>query len=113
MHAPIQGMTDKDIAEKLLAYMKKNGPYRAKAMFKNARVPYARAMIALEAMESEGIVEQIPDGTHRALEVVAWAVVGAARPNKIAPEDRVSFGGGQALLAMQAIARSRLMECRA
>lgn len=113
MQAPIQNMTDKAVAEKLLAYLRKNGPYRAKAMFKNARVPYGRSLRALEAMEADNVIEQIPDGSHRNIPVFAWAVVGDTRSHRPAPENRVSFGGAEVLLAMQAAARSRLTGSRA
>jgi len=108
MRTPNDGpIDDEAVRTKLVTYMKKHGPSRAKSMTKSLRTPYERSLRILEELFAAGLIERVPGGFHRGDPVMAWVMKGDRRANA-GEGERFTFGGAESLLAMQAAARSRL-----
>jgi predicted ArsR family transcriptional regulator len=98
-------MPDADMRRALLKSLSEHGPMRSKALTKRAGTPYERSVKMLESLRAEGVVEQVPGGTHRGLPTFAWKMKGDARGPQGAG---VTFSAQATLAAMQAAARSFL-----
>ncbi|MFM0608624.1 hypothetical protein PQR05_29260 [Paraburkholderia sediminicola] len=109
MRVTHEHISDEDLSAKLVTYMKRHGPSRTRSMTKSLRVPYERSVLILQAALAAGDVEQVPDGLHRGIAVLAWCMRGDTRA-KQNERTRLSFGGADVLLAMQAAARATLMQ---
>jgi predicted ATPase len=102
-------ITDEQARAKLIGYLKRNGPSRLKAMAKSLRMTYERSSRVLNLLLAEGAVEKVSDGSHRGSEVLAWCIKGDTRAAQNSGP-RKSYGGAEALLAMQAAARAFLTQ---
>ena len=105
-------LSDADVREILLAYLREHGPTRAKTLCKRAGTPYERSLRILDAMQKGGDIEQVPDGIWRGLPMHAWMIAGAARPAPTCTS-RFAFTASETLAAMQQIARAALMRSAA
>jgi predicted ArsR family transcriptional regulator len=99
-------LSDADVRERLIAHLRTHGPTRSKSLTNRSGMPYERSMRILEALRTEGIVEQVPGGSHRGLPTKAWSLVGAGT----AARGTTLFAASATLAAMQAAARAALMQ---
>jgi predicted ArsR family transcriptional regulator len=101
-------LSDADVRNVLLAYLREHGPTRAKTLCKRAGTPYERSLRVLDAMQKAGDIEQVPDGIWRGLPMHAWMIAGAVRPATTCTS-RFAFTASETLAAMQQVARAALM----
>lgn len=105
-------MPEAEIRRTLLAYLSENGPTRSKSLSKRAGTPYERSMKVLDALRGEGVVVQVPGGSHRGIPAFAWKLVGDSRAGTSvsgASGVRFTFSAQATLAAMQSAARDILM----
>lgn len=100
--APRTNVDDATIGRRLVAYLKKRGATREKAIAHDTRVPLPRVQTVLKKLEASGKATRVADGEHRGKSVLAWSLPESATPV------RTTYGGSYTLHAFQEAARARL-----